>query len=57
MLEILVIVKQKTYPFVQIDEEIQRIDDENFVWLINHYANPQGGLELFDRITHLDLNH
>ena len=44
MLEILVIVKQKTYPFVQIDEEIQRIDDENFVWLINHYANPQGGL-------------
>jgi len=44
-------------PFVQIDEEIQRIDDENFAWLINHYANPQGGLELFDRITHLDLIH
>ena len=41
----------------QIDEEIQRIDDENFIWLMNHYANPQGGLELFDRITHLDLNN
>ena len=41
----------------QIDEEIQRIDDENFIWLMNHYANPQGGLELFDKITHLDLNN
>jgi len=24
--------------------------------LINHYSNPQQGLELFDRITHLNLN-
>ena len=30
--------------FVQIDEQIQRIDDEHFMWLTNHYANPQGGL-------------
>ena len=38
----------------QIDEQIQRIDDENFLWLITHYANPQGGLELFDGITNFD---
>ena len=38
-------------PFIQIDEQIQRMDDETFIWLINHNANPQGGLELFDRNT------
>ena len=32
-------------------------DDENFLWLITHYANPQGGLELFDRITNFDSNY
>jgi len=42
---------------LQIDEEIKIIDDENFAWIVNHYANPQGGLELFYRITDFYLNY
>jgi len=42
-----------------MDEEIRRIDDKNFLWLISVYANPQGalGLELFDKNYIFDFMH
>ena len=39
------------FPFCQIDLEIQKIMDENFQWLIIHYANPQGGTDMLDKLS------
>ena len=41
------------FSFCQIDLEIQKINDKNFQWLIIHYAYPQGGTDMLDKLSYV----
>ena len=31
---------------------INTMSDQRFVWVIQHFANPQGGTDMYDKIPH-----